>query len=52
MNFNVQDVMDRWPFKDAEVAKRFAVGVVKAGVCCKANLERYLNEPGKAGLPE
>ena len=44
----VQDVMELWPFKDAGVAERFATGVVKAGVCCKENLVRYLNELRKS----
>ncbi|MCH8963182.1 MAG: hypothetical protein IH820_18180 [Bacteroidetes bacterium] len=42
--------MDKWPFEDAEVAERFALGVVKAGVGCEANLERYLNDLPRCGI--
>jgi tetratricopeptide (TPR) repeat protein len=50
--YTVQDIMDLWPFKDAEVAERFAIGIVKAGVCCGEKLEQYLNDLGKARMAD
>jgi TolB-like protein/class 3 adenylate cyclase len=50
--YTVQDIMDLWPFKDAEVAERFATGIVKAGVCCEEKLEQYLNDLGKARMAD
>ena len=38
------DIVDLWPFRDVDIAEHFAVGVVKAGVCCDAGLERYLSD--------
>lgn len=50
--YTVQDIMALWPFNDAKVAKRFAIGIVKAGVCCEENLRYYLDDLRKAGLEE
>ena len=37
-----------WPFKDIEVTERFGRGVVKAGVCCRAELEEELKRMREA----
>jgi TolB-like protein/class 3 adenylate cyclase len=42
------DIINLWPFKDVDVAARFAEGVVKAGVCCDDLLTRHLNELRKS----
>jgi TolB-like protein/class 3 adenylate cyclase len=46
--YTVQDIMDLWPFNDTKVVERFAIGIVKAGVCCEENLKRYLDDLRKA----
>jgi TolB-like protein/predicted Zn-dependent protease len=53
--YTVQDIVDLWPFKDVQVAGRFASGIVKAGVCCAENLTRYLadlRQPGSTGTQQ
>ena len=50
--FSLENIMDTWPFKDAKVAERFGVGLVKAGVCCEGDLSHYLDGLRKAGLTE
>jgi TolB-like protein/class 3 adenylate cyclase len=46
--YTVRDIMDLWPFSDTNVVERFAIGIVKAGVCCEENLRHYLDDLRRA----
>ena len=40
---SVWNMLDTWPFKDAQVADRFGTGLVKAGMCCQLNVDEFVD---------
>ncbi len=40
---SVPFVLRLWPFRDAEVVRRFGNGLVTAGACCEGDVEDFID---------